>query len=78
MFLQASAQALTVIMKTNHINDIIYHFHTLDAWGQPQGSCLNWTRETQVNLLNFKCKIFHAQIIFSAFLKILWAISLIT
>lgn len=30
MFLQASAHALTVIMKTNLINDIIYHFHT---WG---------------------------------------------
>lgn len=31
MFLQASAQALPVIMKTNFINDIIYHFHTLAA-----------------------------------------------
>lgn len=31
MFSQASAQALTVIMKTNQINYIIYHFYTLAA-----------------------------------------------
>lgn len=48
MFLQASAHALTVIMKTNHINDIIYHFHTLAAQGPPQSSCLYWTKETLV------------------------------
>lgn len=29
MFLLGNAEALTVIMKTNFINDIIYHVHTL-------------------------------------------------
>lgn len=29
MFLLAKAEALTAIMKTNFINDIIYHVYTL-------------------------------------------------
>ena len=68
MFTQASAQALTVIMKTNHINYIIYHFHTLAAQCPPQSSCLCWTRETLVNLLNIERKTFHTQSQLSVFL----------
>lgn len=52
MFLQASAHALTVIMKTNLINDIIYHFHTRPTKNFP--STLH-KRNTN-NRLNLKCK----------------------
>lgn len=33
MFSQSGTPALTLIIKTNRINDIIYHFHTLAARG---------------------------------------------
>lgn len=41
MFSQARAQALKVIMKTNHINYIICHLHTLAAQRPPQRSPLD-------------------------------------
>lgn len=72
MFLQASAQALTVILKTNLINDIIYHFHTLATWGSPQSSSLYWKKKTE------NVRFFIHRLIFSPLLSILWAITQIT